>query len=412
MEARLARSILEALGLAYVVTDAALRVVEVGGRPLLLAQAPGAAGGGAATALPGDPARNAAASNGGHGFPLTDLLPELIGAEDALAAVLAGTAAEYRLELVNRLLATGAAVYLDLLVLPRPRSGGRPTGLLVVVIDARERGEREQQIRQQNNELKLLRDRLHRQNAELSAANTEMRRMDEMKSMFVSVAAHELRSPLASILAFLELLLDEGVDGLSPDQQSALSMIGSSADRLLRLTNDLLDVTRLEAGGVDIVLQSTELAEVVHAVVAEARPRVERRGLRLVVQVPPDGRAVLCDPPRAVQILGNLLDNAIKYSREGGQITLALRASADPGYAEIVVADEGPGIAPEDQARLFTRFFRAAPAYGEARGAGLGLSIARSLIELHGGRIWLDSRPGQGCAFHVTFPLDEGTADP
>lgn len=411
MEARIARSILESLGVAYIVTDAALRVVEVGGRPLLLAQAPGAAVGGAAAALPGD-RPGTAAGNGNHGFPLTDLVPELLGAEDALASVLAGTASDYRLELVNRMLATGELVYLDLLVLPRPGASGQLPGLLVVAIDARERGSREQQIRQQNNELKLLRDRLHRQNAELAAANTEMRRMDEMKSMFVSVAAHELRSPLASILAFLELLLDEGVEGLSPDQQSALGMIGSSADRLLRLTNDLLDVTRLEAGGVDIVLQSTELTEVVHAVVAEARPRVERRGLRLVVQVPPDGPAVLCDPPRAVQILGNLLDNAIKYSREGGQITLALRESADPGYAEIVVADEGPGIAPEDQARLFTRFFRAAPAYGEARGAGLGLSIARSLIELHGGRIWLDSRPGQGCAFHVTFPLDEGTADP
>jgi signal transduction histidine kinase len=233
-----------------------------------------------------------------------------------------------------------------------------------------------------------------------------LQRLDEMKSMFVSVAAHELRTPLASISGYVEMLLDEEVGSLTNDQREYLDIVQGSAHRLLTITNNLLDVTRMEAGRIELVLQPTELPALVEAVVAEFEPQLEAKAQRLTLRASPDLPLALCDEMRAAQIIGNLLSNASKYTHQGGLITISVTRAEEEGFLRVSVKDNGVGIAVEDQVKLFSRFFRAEKAgVTQASGAGLGLFITRSLVELHGGRIWFGSQPDKGSTFHVTFPM-------
>jgi signal transduction histidine kinase len=174
----------------------------------------------------------------------------------------------------------------------------------------------------------------------------------------------------------------------------------------LHITSSLLDVTRIEAERVDLVLQPTDLAELVHSVAAEYEPQLTARAQRLTIHQAPDLPPALCDRTRTVQIVGNLLSNAIKYSPLEGQIDLAIEPAAADGFLQISVADNGVGIGPNDQDQLFKRFFRATTSTQTgATGAGLGLYITRSLVELHGGCIWFESEPGIGSTFYVTLPI-------
>jgi signal transduction histidine kinase len=276
-----------------------------------------------------------------------------------------------------------------------------------VVDDITEMGTLEQRLAQNRNELRLLRDRLTRQNRELDAAIAELRRLSEMKSMFVSVAAHELRTPLASISGFVELLLDERTGSLTDIQREFLEIVQSSASHLIAISNNLLDATQLELGQIELVLQPVNLPALVKTAVAEFRPQLEAKAQRLTLQFSQNLPLVLCDQTRVAQIIANLLSNASKYTPEGGSIMVSL-APADQPFVQLSVADNGVGIPAEDQARLFDRFFRAKTGHlTEASGTGLGLYITRSLVELHGGRIWFESEPEQGSTFYVTFPVAE-----
>jgi signal transduction histidine kinase len=256
-----------------------------------------------------------------------------------------------------------------------------------------------------------LQDQLTRQNAELAAANVELRRLDELKSAFVSVAAHELRTPLAPIRGYVEVLLDEDVGRLNDDQREYLETVERSARRLLTLTGNLLDVTRIEAGRVELVLQPTDLSALVKAIAVEYGRQLEGRAQQFTLLIPSDLPPALCDEARAAQIIGNLLSNASKYTSQGGQIVVTVRPAEEDGFIKVSVADTGVGIPVEDQPKLFTRFFRAQSAVlTRASGAGLGLYIVRSLIELHGGRIWFESELGKGSTFYVTFPIADRPA--
>ena len=267
------------------------------------------------------------------------------------------------------------------------------------------------QLAQNRNELRLLRDQLARQNLELTAANAELRRLDEMKSAFVSVAAHELRTPLAPIKGYIEVLLDKDVGPINDEQREYLKIVQGSVDRLLKTTNNLLDVTRIEAGRVELVLQPTDLAALVETVAAEFISQLEARAQRLTLHAPPDLPPALCDETRTAQIIGNLLSNASKYTPQGGLITVSLGLAEEEGFLQLSVIDNGVGIPAEDQPKLFDRFFRAKSALLTGiGGAGLGLHITRSLVELHGGRIWFESAPDKGSTFHVTFPIAERPA--
>ena len=228
--------------------------------------------------------------------------------------------------------------------------------------------------------------------------------MDKMKSMFVSIAAHEQRSPLTSINGYLEMLPDGMFGAPSQAQEEALHIIESSVKHLISITSNLLNATRLEAGRVELILVPFALPLLVHKVVTEMMPQLEAKEQVIEMTVAPDLPPVLCDRMRAIQIIGNLLDNACKYTARRGRISINLALAAEPGFVLLAISDTGVGISASDQSRLFNRFFRAESAYltSEA-GTGLGLHIARALIELHGGRIWLESDVGRGTTFFVTF---------
>jgi signal transduction histidine kinase len=282
-------------------------------------------------------------------------------------------------------------------------------GLVHLVQDVTETGTLEQELTQRRNELQLAQARLRQSNLELAAANAELRHLDELKTQFVSVAAHELRNPLTGILGYVEMFLDEEFGPLLDGQREHMDLVFGSGRRLLEITNDLLDVTRIETGRIELVLVPVDLAALVSRVVAEYRPQMEGKGQELDLYAAPGLPAGLCDRRRAEQVVGNLISNACKYTGEGGRIRVRVEPAQDQGFVQVSVADTGPGISAEDQPKLFSRFYRTEGArLSGTGGTGLGLFVTRSLVELHGGRICLESEVGVGSTFYVTFVIAEG----
>ncbi len=379
------QAILQDRKIACVVTDRDLAVIEVSGAASIL--------------------QNWSPSWLGH--PLIELVPELMGSEQALADILAGELPRLQIPFVNRdPQSDGRTTYLTLVDLPRRDATGQITGLIHLVQDVTEIGSLEQRLMQQRNELRLLQDEINRQNLQLAAANTELRRLDELKSAFVSIAAHELRTPLTSIVGYLEMLMDGDAGALNPKQTDYLGIVEASAARLLNIAHDLLDITRIEAGHLELVLQPVDLLALANEVIAELAPQLDARTQPLNLHASTSLPCVLCDPLRVAQIMGNLVNNASKYSPPGSPISLNLAVSDEPGFMQISVADQGVGIPDHERAKIFDPFFRASTsALMNAHGTGLGLSIARALVELHGGRIWFESAPGTGAIFQFTLPL-------
>jgi signal transduction histidine kinase len=342
----------------------------------------------------------------GLGRALTELVPELVGSKAALVDVVAGRVSHFELPWVNRDSAEGRTVYVMMTALPYRDGSGEIVGLLHLVEDVTETGALKQQLTQQRNELRLLQGQLTRQNLELAAANAELRRLDEIKTTFVSVATHALRTPLAAIRGYVEVILDEDLGALQREQREYLQVVQKSAQRLLHITNNLVDVTRIETGRIELSLRPGDPVALVEAVVEAHRPELEAKAQHLDLQMPADVPRIWCDEARTAQILGNLLSNAIQYTAGGGSVAIRLALATEPGFVQISVADNGVGIPAEEQSQLFQLFFRAKSAsQTRARGAGLGLYITRSLVELHGGQIWFESTPGHGSTFHVTFPV-------
>jgi signal transduction histidine kinase len=218
------------------------------------------------------------------------------------------------------------------------------------------------------------------------------------------VAAHELRTPLASISGYIEMLLDGDAGALNDRQTEFLKVVDGSAQRLLRITRDLLDAARLESGRMELILRPADFAGLVDEVLAELRPQLEARGQFVAFNAAPDLPLALIDRGRAAQVLANLLSNASKFGPIDSSIRIDLRGES--GWLQVSVTDQGPGVPPADEERLFQPFERGAGARVRAQpGVGLGLYISRSLVELHGGRLWLRSLKGGGTSFFATFPV-------
>ena len=314
------------------------------------------------------------------------------------------------MEWINRDLASGDTRYLNLVDLPYYDAEGRIQGIIHVTQELANAAEIEQQLAQQRNELRLLKSQLTRKNLELEAMNAELERLDELKSQFVAVAAHELRSPLTTIKVYVGLLLASSRYTFTQEQRDRLSLVLDSVDRLVAIIEDLLDVTRIEVGRIELELQPTDFVSLVENVVNELKPRFKAKNQNLIMQIAPNLPTVLCDQKRAVQIMVNLLSNANKYTCDGGAVLLSITPSTEAGFIEVSIADTGVGIAEEDQRQLFRRFFRAkSSVLTKATGTGLGLHITRGLVELHGGRIWFESELGEGSTFFVTLPVAEPT---
>lgn len=255
--------------------------------------------------------------------------------------------------------------------------------------------------------------------AQLELEASQRDRLDRLKDEFVLTASHELRSPLTSVQGFAELLMLER-DTLTPRQVETVEIILDNCRHLVRLVNDLLDLTRSDAGNLAIEMRPTELAPLIDDVVRTMRAQTEASRQALTEQIDPGLPRADVEPDRIRQILVNLITNAHEYSPEGANIGVAARVAG--AELEISVTDDGPGIPEEQMDQIFERFTRGdAGLTQRVGGTGLGLAIAKSLVELHGGTIDAESTPGKGSIFRFRLPLnaapsgldpDHATAEP
>jgi signal transduction histidine kinase len=241
------------------------------------------------------------------------------------------------------------------------------------------------------------------QAAELERARRLAQRESEFKSRFLANMSHELRTPLNVIIGFSELLQHEISDPLTPAQREYVQDILDSGLHLLNLVNDILDLSKIDAGKLELQRERVALATVADSVHAGAQTLAEKRGVTLAFDLPADLPEIEADPLRLRQILLNLLSNAIKFTPHGGAVRLNARAEA--AALHISVADTGIGIAAHDLSRLFSEFERIVSDSEYRQGAGLGLALTRRLVQAHGGTIAVESTPGAGSTFTVVLPL-------
>ena len=237
-----------------------------------------------------------------------------------------------------------------------------------------------------------------------------LKEAERLKDEFIGIAAHELRTPLAVIKGFAQTLLLQTLRGkgaqLADWQMEAISDIDKATTRLVELTEDLLDVTRLQGGRLELQSEPTDLVALVQRVVARLRVTTESHSISISASA--EHIVAQIDHRRIEQVLGNLINNAIKYSPEGGDIEISMREDSETNTAILSVRDHGIGIPAHQQANIFGRFVRADNArIREIGGTGLGLYLCRELIERHDGRIWFESVEDQGSTFFVSLPLAE-----
>jgi len=236
----------------------------------------------------------------------------------------------------------------------------------------------------------------------------DMREADQLKSQFLANMSHELRTPLNSIIGFSRVIL-KGIDGPVTDtQKQDLSAIYNAGQHLLGLINDILDLSKIDAGKMELAFSELDLAEIIRGVMSTAVGLVKDKPIKLVLNVPHDLPTIQVDSIRVRQVLLNLISNAAKFTDEG-QIGVMAKIEEKRGRREVLisVSDTGPGIDPKDQEKLFEPFSQVdASPTRKTGGTGLGLSICRHLVELHGGKIWVESHPGRGSTFSFTLPTE------
>jgi signal transduction histidine kinase len=223
------------------------------------------------------------------------------------------------------------------------------------------------------------------------------------KSQFLANMSHELRTPLNAILGYTELILDNIYGEIGEKVRDVLVRLEKSGRHLLGLINDVLDLSKIEAGQLTLALAEYSMPDVVQTVLTAVEALAAEKKLALQVTVAPDLPRGQGDERRISQVLLNLVGNAIKFTEAGG---VRVDVSASDGTFRVAVADTGPGIAPEDQAKIFQEFQQVDSSSTRKKGGtGLGLSIAKRIVEMHGGRIWVESSPGKGSTFWFTLPV-------
>ncbi|SPE33789.1 putative Histidine kinase [Candidatus Sulfopaludibacter sp. SbA3] len=280
------------------------------------------------------------------------------------------------------------------------RAGGEPV-LEGFVEDITERKRAEEALREAHSALER---RVEERTAELSAANERLTELDRLKSQFLASMSHELRTPLNSIIGFTSLLRRGLTGPVNEEQLKQLGIVQTSAAHLLALINDLLDVSRIEAGRADLLHEPFDFVEVVHEVVRSLQPMADRKSLAVVVDVPEPAIAMRGDRKRSLQVLLNLVTNALKFTEHG---TVTVAAASAGNLLRVEVADTGIGIRPEHLAMLFEAFRQVdGSAKRVYEGAGLGLYLCRKLLTLMGGEIRAESDYGKGSRFLYAMPLE------
>ncbi len=267
------------------------------------------------------------------------------------------------------------------------------TNVTAVIRDVTERRRSEQQLRSLQKSYMT----------ELETRQREAERLNQLKSEFVASVSHELRTPLHTIIGFAELLGEETEGPLNEKQRRFLQHIQTDSEHLLGLINDVLDLSRIEAGGLRLQTEMLPLAAVIDEAVGAIRPFAAAKPVTIREERVPDV-SVLADPLRLRQILYNLLNNGVKFTPPGGEV--AVRAVVDGDLVRFTVADTGIGIPQQEIERIFDKFYQVGnTTSGVRQGTGLGLTICRQLVEIQGGSIWVESEPNHGSQFHFTVPL-------
>ncbi|MGQ0667681.1 MAG: ATP-binding protein [Nitrospiraceae bacterium] len=249
-----------------------------------------------------------------------------------------------------------------------------------------------------------LEQRVQQRTRELQTANDKLQELDRLKSMFVSIVSHELRTPMTSIKGYVENLLDGLTGALTEKQSRSLERVKHNIDRLTRMLNELLDLSKIEAGRMELHFVPVSLCDVAADVVESYQAAAREKAITLRATSRQSVPLVNGDADTLNRILTNLIHNAIKFTPEGGEIRVESHVR-DEAYVETSVIDSGCGIPSHERDKVFDKFYWSESVPVEARGAGLGLAIAKNLVELHGGTIRLDSAPGEGSHFSFTIPI-------
>jgi len=278
----------------------------------------------------------------------------------------------------------------------------------VILLDAEASDAQKGLIQQERNELSLLQDRLNALNALLELRNRQLERATQLKSQFLANMSHELRTPLTAILGYSGLMLKEVPGPLNEKQHRFVGHMDNSAKHLLALINDILDLSKIEAGELELKTQDFLVADAANEVLAMIGSHAQSKGVVLESHID-EGLAVHADYLRFKQLLSNLLSNAVKFTPASGAVRVESRAEGN--FVLTSVSDTGIGISAEEQERLFRDFFRASNAKEKAiDGTGLGLAITKRLVERHGGTITVTSELGKGSCFAFSLPVAENYA--
>jgi signal transduction histidine kinase/DNA-binding response OmpR family regulator len=260
----------------------------------------------------------------------------------------------------------------------------------------------EQRVRERTAELETAKREVEAFSQSVVKAKEELERSSKFKDQFLSTMSHELRTPLNAVLGFSDLLGEDRYGPLNEKQRRYVNHISTGGKHLLRLINDILDLSRIEAGRLQLTIETVRVDTSLSEACDTLQPLASKKNHHLIKH-PAPGLSVRADGTRLKQILMNLIGNAVKFTPDGGTIELAAKKIDD--HVRLEVRDSGPGIPPDEQKRIFEAFYRLTQNAKAAEGSGLGLAITQRLVELHGGKLGLESEPGLGSCFFFTLPL-------
>ncbi len=253
------------------------------------------------------------------------------------------------------------------------------------------------------NSLETARVQLQEQIVVIDQARERAERSDQVKSAFLASMSHELRTPLNAVINFTHFVIDGDTGPVNEQQTELLTEVVGSAKHLLNLINDVLDMSKIEAGSLNLFIEDdVSLNSLVNSVVTTGRGLLAGKPTRMHTEIEENLPLIRADRQRILQILLNIMSNACKFTEEGD---IRIKVSQKDGEVIIAMADTGPGIAPNDQAMVFEAFKQTKAGLRQGGGTGLGMPIAKSLAEAHGGRLWLESEFGKGTTFYVALPI-------